>query len=230
MVDSEQNTIISLFAHPDDELGAVGTLANHVEKGDRVILAWTTKGELTTHLPDNSIEEVKEIRVGHGKAICEILGADEIHFFDFGDSMVENSRAQRVELAKFYAKEKPSAVVSWGLHNTHSDHKNTGLLATEAIQTARIKNVIRIEPHRKNTLLLQYAEKQSIFPVKYIDVTDVMEKVMACGKFYSDIYEWKNANDWMKKSRSRHSLESGVKYAERFNIRFEQSKAGRYIL
>ncbi len=48
MADSEKKTIISLFAHPDDELGAIGTLANHAERGDRVIMAWTTCGELTT--------------------------------------------------------------------------------------------------------------------------------------------------------------------------------------
>ena len=67
MTDEEKKTIISLFAHPDDELGAIGTLTNHAERGDEVIMVWTTYGELTTMFPDYSTEEIKKERRKQGR-------------------------------------------------------------------------------------------------------------------------------------------------------------------
>ena len=45
---SSRKTVFACFAHPDDEVGALGTLANHVDRGDRVVLAWMTSGENTS--------------------------------------------------------------------------------------------------------------------------------------------------------------------------------------
>lgn len=45
-----KKTILACFAHPDDELGCVGTLANHAKNGDRVVIAWTTSGEMASFL------------------------------------------------------------------------------------------------------------------------------------------------------------------------------------
>ena len=231
MDDSEPKTIIAIFAHPDDELGAVGTLANHVERGDKVILAWTTKGELTTLFPDNpSEEEVKRMRVQHGEEIRKILGADSIKFFDMGDSLVEYNFQNRVEIAKFYADVKPDAIITWGENNSHSDHRITGDLALLAIQSARIAKVVEKEPHRKNVKFLRYWEKQSLFPTKFIDVTEVMDKVTECGNYYGEIYSWKSVEKWMKNSRISKGMESGVDFAEKFNIRFEFQKPPKYIL
>ncbi|MCG3254706.1 MAG: hypothetical protein KAU62_01385 [Candidatus Heimdallarchaeota archaeon] len=33
-----RKTILACVAHPDDEVGCIGTLVNHVEKGDKVVL------------------------------------------------------------------------------------------------------------------------------------------------------------------------------------------------
>ena len=45
---SSRKTVFACFAHPDDEVGALGTLANHGDCGDRVVLAWMTCGENTS--------------------------------------------------------------------------------------------------------------------------------------------------------------------------------------
>ena len=229
MADSEEKTIISLFAHPDDELGAIGTLANHARRGDRVIVAWTTKGELTTHLKDFSPEEIKKIRVEHGKAVNDIIGGEKAHFFDFGDSRVSNSREQRVEVAKFYAKEKPNAIISWGLFNSHSDHKNTGYLALEAIQAARISAIVGEDPHRKGPLLFQYFEKQNNFPIQFVNVKESFDKIMEVVNYYADVYKWEHAEKWIKSSLNAKGMEANCEYAEKFNIRFKRSKAPEWV-
>ncbi|MCH8908334.1 MAG: PIG-L family deacetylase [Candidatus Heimdallarchaeota archaeon] len=163
MTDEDKKTIISLFAHPDDELGAIGTLANHAARGDRVIMAWTTCGELTTLLPEMTIEQIKKERMRHGEEIAKIVGAKKSLFIDLGDGYIENTRDQRISVAKMYVKEKPDAVVTWGLNNSHSDHRNTGYLAVEAVKFARINRIMETdEPHRNNVTLLQYFENVSL--------------------------------------------------------------------
>lgn len=227
----EKKTIISLFAHPDDELGAIGTLANHAQRGDRVILAWTTCGELTTLFGDMDIKDVKKERIRHGDEIVKIVGAEKAVFLDLGDGYIENTREQRMAVAKLYVEEKPDVVISWGLNNNHSDHKNTGYMAVEAVKFARINNIMKTsEPHRKNVLLLQYFEKESTHPIKYIDVTDTIEQAKAAAAFYAEIYDWKNVNDWVIDSRRARGLESFTKYAEKFNMRFSMDKPSKYIL
>ncbi|OLS19602.1 MAG: Diacetylchitobiose deacetylase [Candidatus Heimdallarchaeota archaeon LC_2] len=231
MADSEKKTIISLFAHPDDELGAIGTLANHVERGDRVIMAWTTCGELTTLFPDLSIEDVKKERIRHGDEIRKIVGAEKILFLDLGDGYIENTREQRIAVARMYAKEKPDLVISWGLNNNHSDHRNTGYLAVEAVKFARINRIMQTDdPHRKNVILLQYYEKESHNPVKYIDVTDNIEKAKAAANFYAEIYDWKNIDDWVVNRRRYLGMESFTKYAEKFNMRFNMNKPSKFVI
>ena len=51
---------MAVFAHPDDEIGAAGTLALHAQKGDRVMLVWMTRGELASQFGDTP-EEVRTL-------------------------------------------------------------------------------------------------------------------------------------------------------------------------
>lgn len=230
MADSDKKTIISLFAHPDDELGAIGTLANHAERGDRVFVTWTTYGELTTLLPDLTAEEIKKERKRHGDEIAKIVGAEKAIFLDLGDSYVSTSREHRVAVAKMYAELKPNAVITWGLNNNHSDHRKTGWLALEATQAARISRVVNMKPHRDNVRILQYFEKESKNPIKYIDVSDVMDTIKAAANFYAEIYDWKDVESWTVDGRRSRGIESHCKYAEKFNMRFDFSKPEKYAV
>ncbi len=229
MADSEKKTIISVFAHPDDELGVIGTLANHVDAGDNVLMAWTTYGELTTLLPELSSTEIKRERERHTQEISKIVGANESVILGMKDGHIENSREQRLSLAKFYAKEKPDAILTWGFNNSDSDHKNTGIMALEAIKFARITKIIEMEPHRKNVQFLSYYEPENLSKTKYIDITDNFSKVMEAYQFYAEIYDWKEFKDWLTIRRRNHGLESNCKYAEKFNVRFDYTKPKKTI-
>ncbi|MDX1568036.1 MAG: PIG-L family deacetylase, partial [Longimicrobiales bacterium] len=44
--DSRQ-TLLVVLAHPDDEVGAAGTILRQRERGDRVVVLWLTRGEMT---------------------------------------------------------------------------------------------------------------------------------------------------------------------------------------
>lgn len=229
-LNEENKTVISLFAHPDDELGAIGTLANHADRGDNVIMIWTTYGELTTMFPDYSLEEIKKERIKHGEDIAKIVGG-RAEFLDLGDSKVDLSRDHRIQVAKKYIEHRPDLVVTWGLSNMHPDHRNTGQLAIDAIKFARINQITDTDkPHRENVVILQYYESGAPFAVKYIDVTDNMEKVKEASQYYANIYKWKNVKDWVTTRRRALGMESFTSYAEKFNIRFDFTKPSKYAL
>ena len=72
---------MAVFAHPDDEIGAAGTLALHAQKGDRVMLVWMTRGELASQFGDTPEEEVARVREGHGAYVAGLIGAEHRFFF-----------------------------------------------------------------------------------------------------------------------------------------------------
>ncbi|MHA2502006.1 MAG: PIG-L deacetylase family protein [Candidatus Kariarchaeaceae archaeon] len=232
MTEEEQKTVLSLFAHPDDELGAIGTLANHAQRGDRVVMAWTTYGELTTLLPDLNIDEVKKERRRHAEEVAKIVGAEKVVILDLGDSMVQNTRDQRIEVGRLYVQERPDAVITWGMHNAHPDHRYTGELAVDGIKMARINRILGTDkPHRKNVKLLSYYEEGTGFPTKYIELSDEsMEAAKNAAQFYADIYKWKDVQSWVVDRRRARGLESNCTYAEKFNVRFEFDKPPSYVV
>ncbi|MCY3411262.1 MAG: PIG-L family deacetylase [Candidatus Heimdallarchaeota archaeon] len=225
----ETRTVVALFAHPDDELGAIGTLTNHALRGDQVILLWTTYGELTTMFPGFTQEEIKRERRIHGEEIAKIVGG-EAAFLDLGDSFVDISREHRVKVAQSYIKYRPDAVITWGMTNMHPDHRNTAQLAIDAVKFARINRIIDNDnPHRKNVKVMQYFEQGCRNPIKYVDVGETIQQVKDAVNFYADIYSWKNAEKWSIDRRKANGLESNCEFAEKYNVRFEFNKPDRFI-
>ena len=47
------STILTIFAHPDDEIGAGSTLAYYNDKGTRTVLVCATRGEVATIFCDD---------------------------------------------------------------------------------------------------------------------------------------------------------------------------------
>ena len=132
---------MAVFAHPDDEIGCIGTLAKHAARGDEVMLVWTTLGELASQFGDASHEEVTRIRREHGAWVAGKIGAQH-HFFDMGDSRMTGSRAEGLQLARLYAQFRPNAVITWSDDHPHPDHRMSAKIAYDAITLARIPKII----------------------------------------------------------------------------------------
>ena len=98
--------LLALFAHPDDELGCVGTLAKHAKRGDAVMLAWTTHGELASQFLDESEREVRRVRQEHGARVAKRVGAEH-RFFNMGDSRMTGTRGEALDVARLYAEWRP---------------------------------------------------------------------------------------------------------------------------
>ncbi|WP_309572293.1 PIG-L deacetylase family protein [Deinococcus sp.] len=133
--------IMAVFAHPDDEIGCIGTLAKHAARGDEVMLVWTTLGELASQFGDTSHEEVTRVRREHGAWVAERIGAT-YHFFDMGDSRMTGGRAEALQLARLYATFRPNAVITWSDDHPHPDHRMTAKIAFDAVTLARIPKIV----------------------------------------------------------------------------------------
>ena len=217
--------IMAVFAHPDDELGCIGTLKKHAERGDNVMFVWTTHGELASQFVEHSDEEVRRIRHEHGKYIADTVGA-EFRFFDMGDSRMTGNRDEALALARLYAEFKPDALITWSDDHPHPDHRMTAKITFDAITLARIPKIINesletsIEPHREPIKLYQYKSTgTSNYPIVHVDISEHIDTVVKLFKYYADFYKWKHTPEKFKQIRAIRGHEVGVAYAEKFELR-----------
>lgn len=80
--------LLAIFAHPDDEGGAGGTLARYLADGAAVTLACATRGEVG-EISDPSFatpETLGQVREAELRAACAHLGIEDVRFLGYRDS------------------------------------------------------------------------------------------------------------------------------------------------
>lgn len=194
-------------------------MAAHAARGDRVVLSFLTRGEMTTAFPNLSPDEIRKERTKHGEEVARILGAD-IHFFDYPDAGVEHTRAAAVEVAKFIAEIRPDAVVTWGeawsAGARHPDHQATGKIVRDALSYARFGSVIApLKPHRARAPVFTYRDRHSQIPAVYVDVSKQLDKILAVARYYSEKMGWP-AHDWVLERLKMRGKPANLPYAEVF--------------
>jgi N-acetylglucosamine malate deacetylase 1 len=216
--------ILAVFAHPDDELGCVGTLAKHAARGDDVMLVWTTHGELASQYLKEGEAEVRRIRQEHGALVAEKVGAKH-YFFDMGDSRMTGSRTEALMLARLYAQFRPDAVLTWSDDHPHPDHRMTAKIAFDAVTLARIPKIINedapesLEPHRSPVRFYQYVSHAVSYPLVHVAVGEQLELATELFCFYRDFYGWAYSAEDFRQSLAQRGREASVGYAEAFQLR-----------
>jgi LmbE family N-acetylglucosaminyl deacetylase len=228
--------LLAVFAHPDDELGCVGTLAKHAKRGDEVKLVWTTHGELASQFLKEGEAEVRRIRQEHGAFVAGKLGAS-FHFFDMGDSRMRGNRDEALQLARLYAAFRPDAILTWSDDHPHPDHRMTAKIAFDAITLARIPKIVNegaeveaaLEPHRKGIRFYQYVSAAASYPTVHVDISDELELAKELFAFYRDFYGWEYSLEQFEASRAANGREAGVAHAEKFQLRRAYAPARAYL-
>ncbi|MBB5376742.1 LmbE family N-acetylglucosaminyl deacetylase [Deinococcus metalli] len=250
--------IMAVFAHPDDEIGCIGTLAKHAARGDEVMLVWTTLGELASQFGDASHEEVTRVRREHGAWVAQTIGA-QYHFFDMGDSRMTGGRAEALQLARLYATFRPNAVITWSDDHPHPDHRMTAKIAFDAITLARIPKIVneqgggqamppapdlgsaegiesgedvrRLDALREPVRFYQYYAPASPYPEVIVDVSETIEAGAEVMGYYHDFYKWTWTKDQYREGRAAigRMAGPGVKYAEHFTLRVSHLPARAYL-
>ena len=85
-------TILTIFAHPDDEIGAGSTLAYYSDKGARTVLVCATRGEVATIFCDDCAtrENLAQVRTGELECACSHIGIRELRWLDWPDGGVKD--------------------------------------------------------------------------------------------------------------------------------------------
>ncbi|MBS3966089.1 MAG: PIG-L family deacetylase [Truepera sp.] len=215
--------LLAVFAHPDDELGCIGTLAKHARRGDAVLLVWTTHGELASQFTEDEAS-VRRIRQEHGATIAKLIGAEH-HFFDMGDSMLTGSRREALQLARLYARFQPDAIITWGDDHPHPDHRMTARIAFDAVTLARIPKIINhdlsepLAPHRRPIHFYQYPSAAVQRPVVHVDISQEIGLACEAFAFYQRFYGWNHTPEEFKAVRTALGREAGVACAEKFQLK-----------
>jgi LmbE family N-acetylglucosaminyl deacetylase len=214
--------VVAVFAHPDDEAGLIGTLANHAERGDNVYAIFLTRGENASSLCCTP-EEIMEIREGHARKIEKLLGV-EYRLLDIPDSGVRATAENAKKLAKHFKEIKPDIIITWSQNEQigvgHPDHRYTYTITLDALSYCRYRNnADEFEPHRKPIALftnyfINFEKSGRPF---FVDVTNQFDKIMAVLDVYSEAYgEWP-VKQYVITQLMMYGQIAGVKYAEAFN-------------
>lgn len=221
---SEKNTVLAIFAHPDDELSCAGTMANHSDQGDDVHLAFLTKGENVTSIKGTDEDRIAR-RKAHTEKIEKLLGVT-VHFMDFPDSKIEVNVEGGYKVASLIKKIKPNIVITWnkssGMGAGHPDHRHTSQLVTDAISYARYRNNDdEYDPYREPINLYQYyLEENPISSNKlaYVDVSHQIDRIKEFINIYQEAYGNWNLEPFITTYLTTNGFRNGVRYAEVFQL------------
>jgi len=173
------NTLLAIFAHPDDEsLVAGGTLARYAAEGWRTALICATRGEWGP-ISDESLadyENLGEVRERELRAACDVLGISWLRFLDLEDGGVAAMDAGEEEaalekIARAIRELRPQIVITFGPDGLygHADHIAIGQLTTKARALAADPNAFpqrpneSLAPHHAPELLYATAP-QGLYP------------------------------------------------------------------
>lgn len=211
-------TLLVALSHPDDEVGCAGTIAAHRAAGDRVVLLWLTRGEMTEIYGDLDPEEVAERRMRHGREAAGILDA-EARFLEFPDTAVHATPESARTVARTVAEIRPDAVITWGeawaRGMRHPDHQATAKIVRDAITLARLRRVVGSVPYREPAPLFTLRGDFSTLPEAAVDVTPYRDTVLELAAHYRERVGWPK-EAWLLDRLRRAGSPHGVELAERF--------------
>ena len=171
MHDRNTYDLISFGAHPDDvEVGTGGVLIDLKERGYRCGIVIMTQGEMGTG-------GTPEIRAREVEEAAEIMGADILARFDWGDTRLEDSYDKRLAIAEIIRKARPRIIlapyphVGHGRRQSHPDHVASGIISINATNLAALKKAdLPGEPHLV-TRIFHYFLPPQVMPNFVVDIT-----------------------------------------------------------
>lgn len=212
-----QETLLVGLAHPDDELGVAGTILAQRARGDRVVIVWLTRGEMTEAFGPLPTAEVARRREEQGHRAAELLGA-EARFLDYPDTELVANREAAIRVARLICEIQPTGIVTWGhawvRGMRHPDHEACGRIFRDAVTLARIaKAVAPAEPYRGYTPVFTLRDAHSTLPAVGVDVTPHRDRVQELADFYLHGIGFGDP-EWMERRLRRAGSRYGVRYAE----------------
>jgi len=215
-----RKTLLVALAHPDDEVAVAGTIRAQRERGDRVVLAWLTRGEMTEAFGPLPTDEVAARREEHGAHAAGLLGVEH-RFLGFEDTRLHHTPDAVHRVARMIAEVRPDGVVTWGdawvRGARHPDHQACGAIVRDAITLARIAKVVEPEePHRAWCPVFTLRSEPSPLEPVAVKVEAHLEAIFELAAFYRERVGFGD-RAWLERRLRSGGEPFGLGYAELFD-------------
>lgn len=212
--------VLSIGAHPDDvEVGTGGVLIDLNQRGYKCGIVILTEGEMGTG-------GTAEIRAREVKDAAEILGADIVKVFNWGDTRLLDDYDKRLALAQVIRETRPTIIlapyphVGHGRRQSHPDHVASGIIAINAANLAALKKAdLPGDPHLAKRIF-HYFLPPRVSPNFVADITPHFDEwIRALQAHKSQFLNPDKTKDYIGSisSMARSSgLQAGCKYGQGF--------------
>ena len=164
-------TILSVWAHPDDETFTSGGLLHiAVNNGQKVICLTATKGEDGVQDSKWQGQDMGKIREQEMYKAAEVLGIHSHHWLGYRDGLCESADKQEaaLKISKLINMYKPDTILTFGKDGItgHSDHCCVSCWVDDAIRDADTKPAVYHAVHTRTQFddyLTKMDEKLNIF-------------------------------------------------------------------
>ncbi len=135
------SSALAIYAHPDDpEFTVAGTLAKWAKGGCEMAVVLITSGNVGTHDPTHTREELARLREEETRAAMEILGVRRVVFLGYNDCELVNTLDLRRRLVREIRAHRPEVVMCadpgmlfiGDRYVNHPDHRAGAAAALEA--------------------------------------------------------------------------------------------------
>ena len=163
--------VLVFAAHPDDaELNIGGTICSLTNQGKKVGVIDLTQGEMGTR-------GTKETRRKETEKATSIMNLTYRSNLDLGDSFLDNTRANQIEIIAEIRKTKPTICITGAPHDRHPDHRKSTQLVLDALFYSGLRKIETndLDPWRPKHIL-HYMQDRPFEPDFVFDISEFWEQ------------------------------------------------------
>lgn len=214
----EDNTVLVIGAHPDDEvLGAGGAIAKHSATGDDVHILIVTEGTTQQYESGNLIEKKRE----DARTCAERLGAVAVHFGDLPDMRLDDVAHVDINaiIEDVCEQIEPDIVYTHSQREVNQDHiavHESTLVATRP--ESDVSTILAYETPSST----DYSPSIDGFEADlFVDIEEYIHKKIEAFKSYTteiQDYPHPRSTEALKAMARTRGTASGLNFAEAFEV------------
>ncbi len=215
--------VLAVGAHPDDlEILCAGTLAKYASRGDSVIMAVATNGDLgSTKL---SRQETAALREKEARAAAELIGA-ELVWMGYPDAFLFSCEDTRRDFIDLLRRSQPDLILTHDPNDYHADHRTVAQLLMDVRMLAAVPKIETAHPPAAGVPEIFFMDTIAgvgFQPEVYVDVSATFAtKQQMLARHESQALWLKEQyaisfQELIELSACYRGLQSGCRYAEGF--------------
>ena len=224
---SNNNSVLVLAAHPDDEvLGCWGTMAHLVQEGREVHIAILGEGATSRYQQRDKADRSKvETLLDNSQQVADMIGAKQVLNYGLPDNRFDTLPLLDVVkiVEKLILEIEPAVIYTHHPGDLNIDHGivfRAALTATRPVPGCPVRDLFAFEiPSSTEWSFHMY--KPEFRPNVFVDITDTVDikvKAMQTYKSESRSFPHPRSPESLRTIASRWGSVVGVKHAEPFEL------------